>query len=269
MVWEHVHDRQLGKPYMRFGLLDGTELTRPWPYPRDYPRNDHTWHRALWWSWKAINGVNYWEGNQTGTEPVQATIATRADGSAQIELTIAYHRPGESPVVREKRRVTVSAPDAGGTYFIDWEASFTPSGQDDVRFDQNSYGGFALRMASECCGDADRKIPAWHFGNSEGQADCNNRAARWVSYQGTLPHGQAACVAIFDHPDNPGHPTLWQTRSNYPYLNPSLTCKEAYVLPAGQTLRLSYGVLVSAGTLEASAVEPLWKAFADRTAQKQ
>jgi hypothetical protein len=70
MVWEHVHDKKIGKPYMRFGLLDGTELTRPWPVPKDYPKSDHVWHRALWWSWKMINGVNYWEENQTGTEPI-------------------------------------------------------------------------------------------------------------------------------------------------------------------------------------------------------
>lgn len=269
MVWEHVHDPQIGKPYMRFGLLDGTELTRPWPVPKDYPRNDHSWHRALWWSWKMINGVNYWEGNQTGTEPVQATIATQPDGSARIELTIAYHRPDEPPVVQEKRTVTVSAPDAGGTYFIDWEACFTPTGKDDVRFDQNSYGGFALRLAAECCGDAARQIPAWTFGNSEGQADPNNRAARWVSYQGTAANGQPAGVAIFDHPDNPRHPALWQTRAQYPYLNPSLTCREAYVLPAGKTLRLRYGVLIAGGSLDAAALEQRWKALAGTTARPE
>lgn len=267
MVWEHAHDAKIGKPYMRFGLLDGTELTRPWPVPKDYPRNDHSWHRALWWSWKMINGVNYWEGNQTGTEPVHVEIVTRPDGSARIDMTVAYHRPNEPPVVMEKRRVTVAAPDAAGSYFIDWEASFTPAGAEEVRFDQNSYGGLALRMAAECCGDAARKIPPWTFGNSEGLADANNRAARWVSYQGTAANGRAACVAVFDHPDNPRHPSPWQTRSQYPYLNPSLTCNEAYVLPSGSTLRLKYGILVSAGPLDANALEQRWKAFAAAAGQ--
>jgi hypothetical protein len=248
---------------MRFGLLDGTELTRPWPYPNDYPRNDHPWHRALWWSWKTINGVNYWEGNQTGTEPVETKVVTRPDGSAKIDLAIAYHRPDEAPVLLEKRRVAISAPDAGGTYFITWEANFTPPGADEVRFGQNSYGGFALRMAAEYCGDPARQIPAWTFANSEGHKDANNHAARWVSFQGTAANGQAAGVAIFDHLRNPRHPVLWQTRLQYPYLNPSLTCTEEYVLPAGQTLRLEYGVLVSGGALSADAVEQRWKAFAD------
>ena len=268
-VWEHVHDKKVGKPYVRFGLLDGTELTRPWPVPKDYPKNDHPWHIALWWSWKKINGVNYWELNHPGTEPVEAKVVTQPDGSARIELTIAYHRPRESPVVMEKRRVAVTAPDAAGTYFIDWEATFTPGGKDDVRFDQNSYGGFALRMAAECCGDAARKVPAWTFSNSQGQANCNNQAARWVAYQGTAPNGQAACVAIFDHPDNPRHPALWQTRPQYPYLNPSLTCKEDYVLPSGKSLHLRYRVLVHAGAADENALEQRWRTFAGTAAQRE
>ena len=268
MVWEHVHDKRIGKPYLRFGLLDGTELTRPWPVPKDYPKKDHTWHRALWWSWKKINGVNYWEGNQTGTEPRAAAVVTRPDGSAQIDLTIAYHEPGKSPVVVEKRTIHVGSPDAQGTYFIDWAATFTPAGQDDVRFGQNSYGGFSLRMAAECCGDPARKVPAWVFSSSEGPQDFNGKQARWAAYQGAAANGQAACVAIFDDPGNPRHPALWQSRTAYPYLNPSLTCKEDYVLKASASLHLRYGVLVHAGAADVETLEARWKTFAGTAGQR-
>jgi hypothetical protein len=269
MVWEHVHDKKVGKPYMRFGLLDGTELTRPWPVPEKYPRNDHVWHRALWWSWKTINGTNYWENNQTGTEPVKVTVETKPDGSARIASSIAYHCSNEPPVVLEERIVNVSAPDAAGSYLIDWQATFTPAGRNDVRFGKNSYGGFALRMAAEFCGDAAGKVPAWSFVNDQGQPDCNNKAARWVSFHGTVSNGQAACIAIFDHPANPRHPSMWQTRNQYPYLNPSLTCKEDYVLPAGETLRLRYGVFVCAGPFDQKALEERWKAFAGTAARQE
>lgn len=262
MVWEHVHDKQIGKPYMRLALLDGTELTRPWPFPKDYPKNDHTWHRALWWSWKTIDGVNYWEGNQTGTEPTETAVETHADGSAEIAMSVAYHTPGNAPVVLEKRTIRVSAPDAAGSYFIAWDAAFTAAGKKEVRFGQNSYGGFALRLAAECCGDPKRKIPGWTFCNSDGQANCNDKPARWVSYQGKFPNGEAACIAMFDHRENPRHPSLWQSRANYPYLNPSLTCKEDYVLAPGKTLRLRYGVLVHAGTADAKTIEDRWRTFA-------
>jgi hypothetical protein len=264
IVWQHVHDKKIGKPFMRIGLLDGTELTRPCPFPKDYPKADHTWHRALWWSWKSIDGVNYWEQNQTGTEPVKAEVKLNDDGSTRIELAIAYHLPDDAPVVTEKRIITVGAPDAAGSYLINWQATFVSArDKKEVVFNKNSYGGFALRMAAECCGNAEADRPPWTFLDSEGRANCNGQTARWVVYQGTAANGRPAAVAMFDHPNNPRHPSLWQSRAHYPYLNPSFTCKEDYTLPAGETLTLRYGVLVHDGSIDAEGVEQRWKAFAD------
>jgi len=263
VVWQHVHNRKLGKPYMRFGLGDGTELTRPWPIPKGYARGDHRWHRALWWSWKAIGGVNYWEGNQQGTEPVEAKVTANDDGSAAIRLKIAYHQPGKAPVAMEARQIDVTAPDAGGSYLIRWRAIFTPAGKDDVVFNRNSYGGFALRLAAECCGDPAAGKPAWTFVDSEKRKDSNGRTARWVAYHGTAANGQPVTVAVFDHPANPRHPSLWQTRAHYPYLNPSFTCRQAYTLKAGKTLTLTYGVRVHQGAFAAGAIERAWRQFAD------
>ncbi len=266
MVWQHVHDRKIGKPFMRFGLLDGTELTRPCPFPKDYPKNDHTWHRALWWSFKAIDGVNYWEENQPGTDPVQVDVETRADGSAVIRATVTYHLPDQPPVVIEKRTIRVGAPDASGTYRIDWQATFTAAGKKDVVFNRNGYGGFAIRMAAECCGDAESNKPAWTFFNSEDLPGINGRNARWVGYRGTAQNGRPACIAMFDHPDNPRHPTPWQTRGQYPYMNPSFTCKEDYTLQAGKSLTLRYGVLVHDGSADGAVIEKRYREFAETAA---
>jgi hypothetical protein len=263
VVWQHVHDRKIGKPYMRIGLLDGTELTRPCPFPKDYPKRDHTWHRALWWAWKAINGVNFWEQNQTGTEPVKVTSEQSDDGAARIDLTIAYHQPDQPPVVTEHRVITVGKPDATGSYHIDWQASFTPAGEADVVFNKNSYGGMAIRLAAECCGDEAAGRSAWEFFDSEGHANSNGQRARWVAYGGTTPDGQAAAVVMFDHPENPRHPSWWQTRSHYPYLNPSFTCKEHYTLAAGESLTLRYRILVHQGPADKETMQQQWKAFAD------
>lgn len=263
VVWEHVHDKRIGKPYMRIGLTDGTELTRPCPIPEGYPKSDHPWHRALWWSWKAIDGVNYWEQNQQGTEPAKVEIATNDDGSARITATIAYHRPDEAPVVIEERVITVGAPDATGSYAIDWQATFTPAGSHHVVFNRNSYGGLALRMAAACCGDPAAGRPGWTFLDSEGRTESNNRTARWVAYRGTAPNGQAAGLAMFDHPDNPRHPSWWQTRSHYPYLNPSFTCKEDYKLSPGKRLVLRYCILVYQGSVGPERLQQQWTTFAE------
>ena len=263
-VWRHVHNGGIGKPFMRVGLLDGTELTRPCPIPDGYAKADHTWHRALWWSFKAIDGVNYWEENQKGTEPVEVKETLRQDGSARIEMSIEYRLPDQPPVVHENRVISVDKPDATGSYLIDWQATFRPAGEKDVVFNRNSYGGFAIRMAAEFCGDTPGGPAAWTFIRSTEPDGPKSRTARWMAYHGTAQNGEPAAIAIFAHPDNPRYPALWQTRTQYPYLNPSFTCNEDYTLAAGKSLTLRYGVLIHQGTVDLEKIEAAWTGFAER-----
>ena len=48
---------------------DGTTLT--WFQPAD-----HRWHRALWFTWKKINGIVYWEENAEGLSPAEYFAAS-------------------------------------------------------------------------------------------------------------------------------------------------------------------------------------------------
>lgn len=264
VVWQHVHDKKTGKPFMRIGLPDGTEMTRPWPFKKDYPKPDHVWHKALWWSWKYIDGINFWEKHQTGTVPVKVQSTRHENGQAVICLNIAYQLPGQTPLVKEKRTINVSPMDDSGTYLIDWRAEFSPGGKKDVVFNKNSYGGFSIRMAAEYCGDKKRGIPGWVFFDNLERKQSNGKKANWVAYRGKAQNGQDACIALFDHPGNPRFPTLWQTRTQYPYMNPSFTCKEDYTLKAGETLTLRYGVLVYNGQADHGRIEVAWKKFAAR-----
>jgi hypothetical protein len=136
-----------------------------------------------------------------------------------------------------------------------------------VVFNRNSYGGFAIRMAAEFCGDPKAGKPAWTFVRSKEPA--RSPTARWMAYHGVAQNGQPAAIAIFAHPANPRFPALWQTRAHYPYLNPSFTCKEAYTLPAGKSLTLRYGVLIHHGPVDLDRLERAWKSFAARGPQKQ
>ncbi len=262
VVWRHVHDRNVGKPYMRVGLQDGTELTRPWPIPKDYAKSDHVWHKALWWSWKGINGINFWEEHQTGTDPVKVVPTLRPDGSARIEMTVSYHLPDKPPLLSEQRVIDVSAPDKTGGYLIIWRAAFTPSGKEDVVLNRNGYGGFAIRMAGEFCGDKDKGVPAWTFLKNPTPDGKAAPGSRWMAYTGVAQNGRPACIAMFDHPGNPRYPTRWATRNRYPYMNPAFTAsREDYTLAAGKTLTLTYGVLIRDAAADAKALEKAWKSF--------
>lgn len=263
MVWEHVHDSKIGKPYMRFGLIDGTELTRPCPLPPGYPKDDHPWHRALWWSWKILNGKNFWEENQTGTEPKQVKITHTEEGQAQIQTTIAYHLPDQEPILMEERFIQVSKPDANGSYLINWQARFTAPGTEDVVFAKYRYGGLSLRMAAELCGDEERK--PWTFLANTEKATANGTSVptRWMAYQGAIANHPAVTLAIFDHPKNPSYPSTWLVRDNYPFMNPTFPGQQDYTLKSGQCLTLNYGILVQQGSIDKKQIEKRWRRFAE------
>ncbi|MGW8258003.1 MAG: DUF6807 family protein, partial [Thermoguttaceae bacterium] len=129
--------------------------------------------------------------------------------------------------------------------------------------------GFALRLSAECCGDPTTGRKPWKFFNSQGRTDCNDQTARWVAYQGKLKNGASACVAIFVHPENPRYPTFWQTRTQYPFMNPSLTCKEDYVLAHDQHLKLEYLVFIHPGLADVAALEHQSKLFGGTAGQEK
>jgi len=110
VVWQWNHGTEHGKPcFHPLATLDGEELT-------DYRPADHRWHRAGWFSFKTINGLNYWEEDPAGvaagtTEAVSVATELRADFSAKIDIELRYHPPGGKDVLTESRRVLVSAPD--------------------------------------------------------------------------------------------------------------------------------------------------------------
>jgi len=266
VVWRHAHDRKTGKPSMSIHLLDGTELTRPWPFPANYPRNDHVWHKGLWWSWKGIDGINFWEEHQEGTNPTAVAAKLSDDGSARIEMTISYHLPDGPPLATEKRIIEVTAPDRTGSYMIHWQAEFAPGGDKPVVFNRNGYGGLAIRFAADFAGAPPKEPNAWTFIKSAEQAaDSPKKPAgnRWMAYAGKAQNGQPTCVAVFDHPDNPRYPTQWAERTQYPYLNPAFTASKAdYTLEPGRKLKLRYGILIHAGPADTDALEKAWKSFA-------
>jgi len=266
VVWRHEHDRKTGKPTMRIGLLDGTELTRPWPFPADYPKRDHVWHKGLWWSWKGINGINFWEKNQQGTDPNAVSVTCRDDGSARIEMAVSYHLPDAAPLAIEKRVVEVAAPDECGGYLIRWRATFTPGGCDRVVFNRNGYGGLAIRFAGEFAGDPDKDPNAWRFIQSvEPEVDGRKQPGnRWVAYAGAAQNGRSTHVAMFDHPDNPRYPTRWALRTQYPYLNPCFIAGGDFTLKQGQALTLRYGIWVSPTAADPAGIETAWKNYAGK-----
>jgi len=266
-MWRLNFDPKEGKPYFHpLALPDGTELTALRPA-------DHVWHRALWWSWKTINGLNYWEedkktGLSAGRTDLVATKTTfKQDGSARVEMELSSHPPDAPPVLCEKRVIVLSAPDAAKSYRIDWESTFTATDK-EVKLDRTplpgqpdgkghgGYAGLSLRMAAATRG--------WTFTNSEGatgQEAIHGKPARWMDFSGKTAGGVEGGMTVFDHPANPRHPTPWYVAAGMPYFSPALIFNEPFTLPAGGALTLRYRMLVHTGAFEKAAVEKEWAQF--------
>lgn len=256
VLWQLNFKKEEGKPYFHpVALADGTVLTAPQPA-------DHPWHRGLWWSWKLINGRNYWEEDKkTGlsegrTELASVKAIPHRDSSARVEMELSYHLPDQPPVMTEKRVLNISAPDGKGNYFIDWESVFT-AGAEELTLDRTppknragGYAGLSLRLAAG--------MRDWTFTSSEGAVGATNiygANARWLDFS----HGGG--VTIFEHPANPRHPTWWYPNQGMPFFTPAFLFKEPYVLGASQVLRLRYRVFMHAEPLDKRGLEKQWKAF--------
>jgi len=255
-VWTFNHGAQAAKPYFHpVALTDGTVLT--WQAPPDHP-----WHHGLWFSWKYINGINYWEedrrtGFSAGRTTVHGLTIEPADNhTARIEMSLHYGPADGEPVLTEKRVIETSSPNELGQYHLDWMATFT-AGSADVVLDRTplpeqssgrvsgGYAGLAFRFASSF------QNPQAVSTNGEVTEWTNNRhrvKAPAMEYHGTI-HGRPVGVAILDHPDNLNAPSPWYLiRSDVmTYFNPAVICYEPYTLPAGRSFTLRYRVIVHPG----------------------
>ncbi|MGD0094798.1 MAG: DUF6807 family protein, partial [Planctomycetota bacterium] len=189
VVWQFNFKKEEGKPYFHPVTIAGGETLT------DLRPADHMWHRALWFSWKHINGLNYWEedkktGKSQGeTELVDAKVTANDDHSARCELNLSYHPPGKPAVLAEKRTIAVSAPGADGAYRMDWTMVFTAADA-DVVLDRTpiagepngvgwgGYAGLSLRLAPA--------LKQWSFVGSEGPTDKPTADGRWMSFSGPL-----------------------------------------------------------------------------------
>jgi hypothetical protein len=223
-----------------------------------YRPKDHPWHRGLWFSWKYINKVNYWEENRkTGlaegkTEWRAPLMETHPDFSAHLVLDLDYHPTNGPVVLTEHRVITVSPPDETGAYHLDWDMTFRAA-VEEVVLDRappmdekgnNVSGGYAglgirategLQEAQVITGDGAVKYANNRF---RGKAPA-------LDFSGMIG-GRAAGVAFLDSPANLNSPTPWYVINNAPmyYISPAVLTYHPKTLKAGEILVLRYRVVV-------------------------
>lgn len=271
-----------GAPVWRFNY--GTNTTKPCFHPVAVPGGptltwdkppDHAWHHALWFSWKYIDRVNYWETEAKSNEARGVTqwsepqIETRPDFSARIVLDLAYRPPNGTNLLTEHRVIEVSPPDKRNTYHLDWTMTFTALDK-DVLLDRTplpgepggqpwgGYAGLSVRLAK------DLKDP--RAVTSGGPVSFTGGTYRGkgtaMDYSG-LFEGIEAGLAVLDSAGNPNSPSPWYAIANNTmhYFSPAVIQEAPCLLKAGQPFTLRYRVIAHPGRWDAEHLREAAKAF--------
>ena len=232
-----------GRTVWEFSVAGGKPSVHPLSFPDGNPVTvsraaDHPWHRGLWFSWKYLNGVNFWETDAYGeSKGVQRVVASdiRTEGAGAVALLNVEWGPREDPgrvFLDEAREIVFSAPDESGAYEIRWKARFTA--REPTVIDRTpprtladgcrrgGYAGLSLRLAD--------------FAKT---FVCETDGRRSISYRSPLS-GQSIGVETVHAPAT-GACYHWED-NRFTSLSPVYDAP--LTLAAGETLELEYAVSV-------------------------
>ncbi len=254
-LWRLHHD-----PVAPFSYFHPLALPGSAPLTVDAPA-DHLHHHGLWFAWKYLNGVNYWENAPGADRPAgrseyqELRSALRPDHSATFTMRLHYVDPSGERVLAEGREIEVSAPAADGSYAIAWTGRFTALAE-TLELDRTplpgepggkawgGYAGLSLRLAQL----GDRAAATSDGPVSFNDQDRYRGRAAAFDYHGALD-GHDAGVAILSDSRNPRSPSPWYAiRSGHmSFFTPAPICFEPMRLRRGDSFTLRYRVLVHPG----------------------
>lgn len=223
-----------------------TESSLPYPH-----------HRSLFFGCDRVNGGNYWqEGNEQGqivsTGP---SIVMSGPVSVQIRDECAWRKPGQDPIIVDRRDIRIEAP-AAALRIIDF--SVTLAALTDIRIERTNHSLFSARVEPELSVKSGGTLV-----NAEGafsEKGTYGIPSGWCDYSGRHC-GTTEGIAIFDSTSNPWHPSKWFTR-DYGFFSPTpmeWLGQEGFHLKQGETLRLSYRVVVHAGDAAQANIADLYR----------
>ncbi|MBU6180700.1 MAG: PmoA family protein [Verrucomicrobia bacterium] len=222
---------------------------------------------GAWFSLGKVNGYNFHPspggpvaGIRTGRIVHRALNGVLIKGPAIVIRTKSEWRDGDDPT----RRIA--------------------SDQREITLYYREDGSLAMDLALELMADAGdleigpdpegawfvRAFPGLVRKEGGGKADPGTGAAgaraEWLVCQGTEAKGEAAGIAILDHPSNPGHPVAWTVRGDgilaaNPFADPAAPPR---VVPNGESIRFRYRTIFFRGPAAGIDLAKAHEAFAAR-----
>ena len=202
------------RPYC-YPLLGPSELamTRNWPM-KNTPdeEHDHPHHRSLWYAHGSVNGHDFWSEEKSfgrivheGFDEVKSGLA-----SGVIKSHDRWVTADGTAVCTDNRTLRIYNPGDRNERVLDFEVTLHAV-NGDLKLGDTKEGTMALRLAETM--RLKGKVGHGHIVQSTGMRDDATwgQRADWCDYYGPV-EGKTVGVAIFDHPQNPRHPTWWHVR---------------------------------------------------------
>ncbi len=226
-------------------------MTRNWPMsapPNE--EHDHPHHRSFWFAHGSINGHDFWSEEKDFGKTVHEAFTEVKSGkkSGVIRSRNRWVTREGVAVCTDDRLLRIYEPTSPAERTVDFEITLHAS-NGELTFGDTKEGTMALRLAETM--RLKGQVGHGHIVNSEGVRDGETwgKRANWCDYSGPV-NGKTVGVAIFDHPQNPRHPTWWHVRDYGLFAaNPfgehdfeKLADKKAgdLVVPAGHALTFRY-----------------------------
>ena len=249
VVWQYNYNTIRGKPYFHPVCPGGNRMTCLSP-------DDHIWHLGQWFSWKFIDGINYWEYTGKGyrsegvTEITGMKIVKNPDFSAEIILDIDYHPPGGEPVLKEHRKIDVLPPQKE-RICMDYSMEFVPvadsvdinrtpiAGEPDGK-SWGGYAGLSIRF------NQDLMEASWISSNAD-TGNVNGTTGDWLYMGFTGLDGNRTGTAMFVPESSKRDGWAWYLINErdlpFYYFSPACLYLKPLMLNKGETLKLNYRIL--------------------------
>ena len=282
-------------PTLEDAKKDRVSIRRPFFYPVNGPggvsltefgkahdpTGSHAHHYALWIAHNSVAGKDFW--SERGGLIVHDGFELMEDGPVFCRLVHGTRwTDGDTTLLRGRRSITVyrtphgTRPGRNVPRAADVELELSPAGDQPVTLGKTTFGFLSVRVAQSMTPfDGGGEIV-----NSRGQRNeqaVHLQRAEWLDQSGPIRPGQPAPgtppeqrktvappewagIAVFDHPQNPGHPTTWHCR-NDGWAGASFNAAGPYTIQPRKRLRLRYRLLLHGGAAAAGHVNARYKDY--------
>lgn len=282
---DRLHIEINGRPFTEYFFKD---VPRPYFYPllgpgeapmtRNWPmkttpdeEHDHPHHRSLWFAHGEVNGLDFWSEAKNFGKIVHDGFTAIKSGakSGVISSRDKWVSADGKVICTDERTLRIYSPATSDERVFDFEITLHAS-NGELTFGDTKEGSMAARLAETM--RLKGKVGHGHIINSNGVRDGDTwgKRADWCDYYGPVG-GKIVGMAIFDHPQNPRHPTWWHVRDYGLFAaNPfgqhdfeKLPDKTAgnLVVPTGQSITFRYRFYLHQGDEQQAKVADRYQQY--------